>query len=178
MTVLRESHAGQRQKNSHRDPHTYHSRRAIIAHRMTFRSKIDRWVYLILALTIVTPFAVVLPGYIRGETGAVVFLVPALAMLVVGVLFGCIAAPVRYTLDKTELVIRSGLLLRRLPYGSITAAFPTRNPLSSPALSTDRLQIEFIGGYVLISPERRQEFLDELARRARLKRSGDRLARK
>jgi hypothetical protein len=143
---------------------------------MTFRSKVDRWMYIIIALTVVTPFAAVLPGYLRGQTGGRVFLVPAIALVVVTVLFTCIAAPVRYTLSDGDLIIRSGLLRRRIPYGSIIGAVPTRNPMSSPALSVERLQVEFMGGYVLISPERKAEFLEELARRApHLHRKGDRL---
>jgi hypothetical protein len=56
----------------------------------------------------------------------------------------------------------------------------TRNPPSSPALSLDRLRVQFGRGWgkaVMISPADRNGFLDDLARKAGLNREGDRLFR-
>jgi hypothetical protein len=68
----------------------------------------------------------------------------------------------------------------RIPLGDIVEVRPTRSPLSSPALSLDRLHIRFGEGFfkaAMISPADRQELLGELAARAGLQRDGDRLVR-
>lgn len=58
--------------------------------------------------------------------------------------------------------------------------FPTRNPLSSPALSLDRLHVQFgqdLFNAILISPADRDRFLTGLAEQGGMKRVGDRLCR-
>lgn len=73
-----------------------------------------------------------------------------------------------YRLDDEHLHVRSGPLRFRVRLDEIESVKPTRNPLSSPALSLDRLEIRRRGrwGPVLISPQRRREFLVALADRA------------
>ena len=63
-------------------------------------------------------------------------------------------------------IVRSGPVRRRLAIADIVAITPTRNPLSAPALSLDRLRIDVRrGGYVLISPADRDAFLADLEAR-------------
>jgi len=71
-----------------------------------------------------------------------------------------------YTLDADELLVRSGPLRWHVPLREIRAIRSTRNPLSSPALSLDRLRIEY-GDHrvIMISPDDRVRFLEELRRR-------------
>jgi hypothetical protein len=86
----------------------------------------------------------------------------------------------QYGMDETDLVIRVGLCRRRIPLAEILEVHPTRNPMSSPALSLDRLHVQFGPGFfkaVMISPMDRDRFLDDLAKKAQLKREGDRLVR-
>ena len=77
------------------------------------------------------------------------------------------AHPVYYMITDFELVVRSGFLQYRVPLAWIVEVRPTRNPLSSPAWSLDRLRIEYRKGtktrYLLISPEDKTAFLRELA---------------
>ncbi len=49
----------------------------------------------------------------------------------------------RYTLTERTLIIRSGPLRWVIDMEAITEGFPTRNPLSSPACSLDRLHIRY-----------------------------------
>lgn len=71
-----------------------------------------------------------------------------------------------YTLTETELIVRSGPVRRRVAIADIVAITPTRNPLSAPALSLDRLRIDVRrGGYILISPADRASFLADLQAR-------------
>jgi membrane protein YdbS with pleckstrin-like domain len=75
----------------------------------------------------------------------------------------------RYTLSKDSLLIVSGPFRWRVPLQSITDVTPTHNPLSSPALSLDRLRIEYASGKkaVMISPRDKQGFIRDLESRRR-----------
>ena len=73
-----------------------------------------------------------------------------------------------------------GICRRRIPFADLSEVRPKSNPLSAPALSLDRLRVRFGRGAfraLMISPAARDLFLDELARKAGLKREGDRLFR-
>lgn len=88
--------------------------------------------------------------------------------------------PIRYGIEDNWLIIRFGVVRRRIPLSDIREVHPTHNPLSSPALSLDRLAIRIDDGYMgmsLISPAQREEFLTLLASSAVLAREGDRLVR-
>ena len=78
--------------------------------------------------------------------------------------------PIYYEVTAKDLVIRSGLLRQTIPLSSIDEARPTRNPLSAPAWSLDRLHIGYWKKgkktFVLISPENRDSFLRELVRKS------------
>ena len=66
--------------------------------------------------------------------------------------------------DRHELLIRSGFLYNKVvTIGDIRSIRPTRNPLSAPAASLDRLELK-IGKWevVLISPEDPSEFIKDL----------------
>lgn len=70
-----------------------------------------------------------------------------------------------YSLDRSNLTIRMGPFKKAFPLAEITEAFPSRNPLSAPAWSLDRVRIRF-SSYrfgALISPDRKLDFLAELA---------------
>ena len=143
-----------------------------------YPSKVDWWLGLILCIpplsSIVVCIALVLGGKI-GELpigiGAALFVLA----LYVGLVF-----PMQYGLDDEHLHVRFGRCRQRIPLADIAEVRPTRNPLSSPALSLDRLHVQFGQGVfkaVMISPADRDRFLDDLAQRAGLKRGGDRLIR-
>jgi hypothetical protein len=85
-----------------------------------------------------------------------------------------------YTLTDEQLLIRCGPFRYRVPFVEIDIVKPSRNPLSSPAGSLDRLLIKWNGGRksILISPSRKTDFLQELERRCeQLNLDGDRLVR-
>ncbi len=110
----------------------------------------------------------------------------ALALLSLGTFVGIIrlaAWPVSYDVSEGEIRVRCGVWGFTVPIAGIVRAFPTRNPLSAPAWSLDRLQIEYVDGsgkkrMALLSPPDRSAFLLELAGQDRgLRHSGDRLIR-
>src|SRR5690606_1532665 len=86
------------------------------------------------------------------------------ALLLVGVILPLwILRSTYYTLDARYLHVRSGPFKWRVPLRDIRAVRPTRSPLSSPALSLDRLRIEFgRAGSIMISPGDKDRFLTEL----------------
>lgn len=117
-------------------------------------------------------------GVAAADESVWVPLVPAalLAAIYVGLVL-----PMRYAIVDTAVVVRHGLVWQRIPLADITEVYPTRNPLSSPALSLDRLHIGFGAGFfksAMISPRDKQGFLTELAARTGLHRDGDRLTRR
>lgn len=74
-----------------------------------------------------------------------------------------------YTFTGRDLVIRSGPARWEIPVASIESITPTRNLRSSPALSLDRLQLDYGDGQrVLVSPRDKDAFLAELERRKAL----------
>jgi hypothetical protein len=69
-----------------------------------------------------------------------------------------------YTISGSTLRIKSGFIINIVvDIGAISKITPTRNMLSSPALSLDRLEI-FYNKYdsVLISPDDKIEFAKQL----------------
>lgn len=143
-----------------------------------FPSKVDWWLAVILILLAFAPIAVTALAVIEGDTGGIV--AGVLSGVVVGVILLGLAWPVCYGIGETRLVIRFGLVRQRVALDAIREVRPTHNLLSSPALSLDRLWIDHGGGWLhstMISPDRREEFLALLARRARLRRTGERLHR-
>ncbi len=72
-------------------------------------------------------------------------------------------AGTRYTLTDSDLRVRCGPFRWRVALAEILSVTPTRNPLSSPAPSLDRLCIEYGSGKsIMISPKDKEAFLDEL----------------
>ena len=72
----------------------------------------------------------------------------------------------RYIVGAAELRIVSGPFRWRVPLRDIRAVTPTHNPLSSPALSLDRLRIEYgRRKWIMVSPRDREAFVSELRRR-------------
>jgi hypothetical protein len=70
----------------------------------------------------------------------------------------------RYVVENGRLDVRSGPFRWRVPIDAISRIERTRNPLSSPALSLDRLAIEYDGKRLMISPLDRAGFLDAIKR--------------
>ncbi len=139
-----------------------------------FSSKVDWWLGLIL---VIAPAVSLVAGLTApaSERFAALGGTLVLAAVYLGLVF-----PMRYGISEDALIVRHGLVRQRVKLADITAVTPTRSPLSSPALSLDRLRITFGTGFfksVMISPADKKQFLVELALKARLVRDGDGLKR-
>src|SRR5262245_1639082 len=131
-----------------------------------YPSKIDWWVALLLCMPPVASVGVCVVLALGGKTSELPWGL-AVVVLLLGIYVGLVF-PVRYGLDDTHLLVRFGLCRQRIPLTDISEVRPTHNPLSSPALSLDRLRVRFGQGFfkaVRISPADKSRFLDDLAHR-------------
>jgi len=68
-----------------------------------------------------------------------------------------------YSVDKNTLKIVAGPIRWKVPIDEITSVERTRSPISSPALSLDRLRIRYSGKKsVMISPADKKRFMKAL----------------
>ncbi len=143
-----------------------------------FRSKIDWWLWPLLFTPPLAALAVLAFGLARASQEDVLAGVAGSVFVVA--LYVLFVIPVRYGIGRDVLVIRFGVFRSRILLDRIERASPTRNPLSSPALSIDRLAIRTGTGmfsFTMISPDNREAFLSLLAKNAGLTRNGDQLVR-
>ncbi len=139
-----------------------------------FRSAVDRWLAVVLVAG--PAVGVLLPlfaAYGHAEWPWPSFI----SAVVFGAIYGLFLFPLWYELGEDAVIIRFGRFRSRVRYAELRAVRPTGNPISSPALSLDRLHLD--AGSALgpnISPRERDAFLDALvARCPHLRREGDAL---
>lgn len=126
-----------------------------------YKSKTDAWLVAVLALAIAVSLSASATVMLAGGSATwwVVGVTVALGIgLPLWVLLGT-----DYRLESGQLHVRSGPFNWRIPVATITNIVPTSNPLSSPALSLDRLRIEYENGKtIMISPRDRDRFLRDM----------------
>lgn len=125
---------------------------------MVFRSKIDAWLLFVLVLSAAATLSAA--GVVLRQASGMALLVP-LAMVAIGAVLPLwILAGTRYSIVGSTLHVRSGPFSWRIPVASITSIKPSRSPVSGPALSLDRLRVEYgAGRFVLVSPVDHQAFV-------------------
>lgn len=135
-----------------------------------FDSKIDTWLAFLLILAIVYPFGIgVYALFFNRQQGVAVFLETLVASIAVGAVIASLAYPVKYVVSDGQICARSGWLMRQsINVADIVEVSPSRNPLSSLALSLDRLSIKVEKNgkrrlAMLISPKDKAEFMSFLA---------------
>lgn len=121
---------------------------------MYFPSKKDWWLWLIIWIAILLPTVMLIKEGLYTQLPI---------SLLVALFVGWIWFGTGYTVTETELKIKSGPLRYRIPIKSITKIRKTRNPLSSPALSLDRLEVKY-GKYgrAIISPIDKKGFTNTI----------------
>ena len=124
-----------------------------------FRSKVDWWIRLLLGLAIAGLFVacatVILEGADPIETTVTILACIAGLALIVWVLVGTV-----YSVERGTLIVRSGPMRWKIPIDEISSVEATRSPLSSPALSLDRLRIRYgKRRRIMISPADKAGFL-------------------
>jgi len=122
----------------------------------THRSKIDLWLIAVLATSLLLPLGltVIFPSTLLLT---LIILSPVLG------LFLWLFSTTKYEIRGANLYISSGPVKFNFPIGEITSVKATRNLLSSPALSLDRLEIKYGSGKTtLVSPKDKSNFLSDI----------------
>ena len=140
-----------------------------------YHSKVDWWIGGLIFIIIPIIFVYSAQQAFTQDTNDVYFVIGSTLLYLITV-FGLIF-PIRYEINADQLIIRSGMIQRSVSLENIRGVQPSMNPLSAPALSIHRLEVECDRLYpLLISPKDREGFLEELAQRTdHLKREGSRL---
>jgi Bacterial PH domain len=144
---------------------------------MRFISKCDRWLMLLLHATAVVQIMAgtfILWSGPERWAGALLLATAAFLWWLVATTF--------YVVGDTDVLIRSGPFWWRVPLHEIDSITPTWNPLSSPALSLDRLWICYRVGNrkraIMVSPLDKAGFLRCIVDKVpELKFDGNRLSR-
>lgn len=116
----------------------------------TYRSKIDWWLMLLVFGLLGYP---IIEGlYTQNYIVVLIFIVINSIILL-------LFRSIRYVINDTQLKV----WYTKIDINTIKKIYATKNPLSSPALSIDRIAIVY-NKYdeVLISPKNRAEFIEEL----------------
>ncbi|KQE93024.1 PH domain-containing protein [Acinetobacter lactucae] len=134
---------------------------------MKFRSKIDWWLLLIF---IVTTAIIVMKIYEENHNYSLASNFPHLIFYSLIILV--IWLPIfntYYVVENNTLIIKSLVFRWKININDITQIEPTHNPLSSPALSLDRLTIYYMKNgevtSVMISPKDKESFLQAINKR-------------
>jgi hypothetical protein len=153
---------------------------------MVHPAKVDRWLAALLVgvagVQLVAAAVVVVKSHAAGdpplqESLATAAILVACATLMGLMLWGCYRT--RYEITATDLVVWFGPFRSGIPLQAIREVFPTRNPLSAPAPSLDRLRINDTTRrgwtwFALVSPRDKAAFVRDLARAApQLRSAGD-----
>ena len=123
-----------------------------------FPSKIDGWLVFVFAAAMFAQLAA-LVVVLTQENDSVAALIIGITIVVVVLFVGSLFRSTYYAVDGDQLLVVSGPFRWHVPIDEITSVTPTRNPLSSPALSLDRLRIAYGKKKILVSPADKAGFL-------------------
>ena len=117
-----------------------------------YKSAVSWWLWALVAIPVIITSVITV---MDGEWTAM--LIHALVALFVGHLF----FTTYYTVEGNTLNVKSSVLINiKIDITTIRKITETNNPLSSPALSLDRLWIDYgKNGAVMISPEDKEGFI-------------------
>jgi hypothetical protein len=131
-----------------------------------FRSKVDTWLLLLLVIAIVVQVWALVAVLSTNQSAAVSGLTAAI--IIPGILLTVsVLMRTNYTVAGGVLKIVSGPFRWSIPIVDITEVVDSRSPISSPALSLDRLRISYgLNKQVLVSPDDKAGFLRAIEQQA------------
>jgi membrane protein YdbS with pleckstrin-like domain len=130
---------------------------------VTFRSKLDGWVSA--SLYSAAAVQIVVIATLANVAPKALFVVVPLVALISAISVWLYRAT-QYVVTNDRLLVRSGIFSLDISLADITKIEPTRNPLSAPAWSLDRLSISYgQGKSCMISPKDKTRFLGLLRER-------------
>lgn len=129
----------------------------------TFRSRVDAWLVLAVVAATALPIGAAMWLAQHGQMHGVLLL--GCWGTAMGFVVAALSRPLRYTLRTDRLHIQSGWLDWDVPYAALRRVAPSWNPLAAPAWSLRRVRLDFADGFILVSPDDREVFIQELAER-------------
>ena len=133
---------------------------------IVFISKVDFWIALVLWGSSLLVIAIPFWQWKRNENGSLaqsilltIILLPFIALMLLPFF------STKYTLMDSQLLVNNGFSTQRIELADITYITPTRSAISAPALSLDRLEINYQNKEVLISPKDKPQFYREIQAR-------------
>ena len=125
----------------------------------TFNSKIDLWLSIVLFLLIGLSIYTVIE-ILSNQTNLIDYLISIFMVLLGVILPIALIISTKYVVDGNLLIIKAGFFKWEVNILEITEVRKTKNPLSSPALSLDRIEIKYKNNKkIMISPNNLEEFL-------------------
>ena len=119
-----------------------------------FPSKKDVWLYPIIWGSIIVCF---IPIFTGSDLKVLFFTIPCAFLL------GWTWFKTGYEVTPGYVTVQSGPIKKKIPIYEIKKISKTKNPLSAPALSLDRLEINYGQfGMALVSPKDKQKFISLL----------------
>ncbi len=126
---------------------------------MRFVSKVDGWLIPVFVVAIAGMLAAFV-AVIVGDTPVWLQVVVSVASVLFCALLFAILKSTYYVVEDGVLRIVSGPFRWKIAVSDIVDVTPTRSPLSSPALSLDRLKVTYgRRRYVLVSPADKDGFV-------------------
>lgn len=129
-------------------------------HPTVYPSGVDAWIVVMLTLAPLT--SLVIGGYLlqqeQGDGAITLFLCAAAT----AGLTAAATIPCRYTLHNDALTVRCGLLCYQIPLSEITSISKSATILSGPALSMRRVVVETSRRKHILSPKKRDLFIQNV----------------
>jgi hypothetical protein len=124
-----------------------------------FRSKVDIWLVVVLAIAVAVMWSAL--GNLAWTGGSLDVLELGVAVLTT-VFLAWFFAATYYVVTDTDLIVRSGPLRWIIALRSVERLRASRDPLSSPALSLDRIEVTYGSKRILVSPQDKVGFVRAL----------------
>ncbi len=130
-------------------------------------SKVDFW--LIVVLLVAVSLAILTTGYaaiaLKQRYGMIASALPVVLVLIVIFFIGYSVLGIKYTVNDDMVIVQSGFGDDKIPLKDIQKIEPTRDSISSPALSLDRLKITYGKNTIIISPLNKEKFCRDVFER-------------
>ena len=123
-----------------------------------FHSKVDVWLIVVTVTIPVLVLGIVILGDGSADGSGAELLAVAICAVVM-IFCAWLYFSTRYTVTAEALLVKSGPFSWVVPLREISSIEPTRNPLSSPALSLDRLRVRYGEREIMISPADKAGFI-------------------
>lgn len=128
-----------------------------------FRSRVDAWLRLVVAGGLV---AMWLSPVRRVWAGRAIDALDIIAPLLATAFIVWVFSTTYYVISADVLIVHAGPIRRTVPLRLVQRLRATHNPLSSPALSLDRIEVKYGSKRVLISPQDKRGFVSAVLKRA------------